>query len=172
MLGWATLQLPWAELHREIPQFKLFRVPSSIQESSCGIRPAQSQQSCLSPPNAAFIKLGTDAEAHRPRNTAIVHSVTLSTHSGVCVCTCQCPWRAAQNRGGTPLRLVLDTAAPCSSSSSHTASFPRPAAAVRAKGEEQKRELAAALRHTYTHHWPDSETRQFLCSDSSVHMVL
>lgn len=48
--------------------------------------------------------------------------------------TCQCPWRAAQNRGGTPLLLVRDTAAPCSSSSSQASSFPLPAAAVRARG--------------------------------------
>lgn len=53
--------------------------------------------------------------------------------------TCQCPWRAAQNKGGTPLLLVRDTAAPCSSSSSHTSSLPLPAAAVRARGRSQER---------------------------------
>lgn len=48
--------------------------------------------------------------------------------------TCQCPWRAAQNRGGTPLLLARDTAAPRPSSSSQASSFPLPAAAVRARG--------------------------------------
>lgn len=58
--------------------------------------------------------------------------------------TCQCPWRAAQNRGRTPLLLVRATAAPRSSNSSHTSSLPRPAAAVRAVEKQRARDPLVA----------------------------
>lgn len=59
--------------------------------------------------------------------------------------TCQCPCLTALKSGTTPRRLGCATAAPCSRSSLHTSSFPRPAAAVRAARERK------ALRETATH---------------------
>lgn len=52
--------------------------------------------------------------------------------------TCQWPCLTALKSGTTPRRLGCATAAPCSRSSRHTSSFPRPAAAVRAVGERRR----------------------------------
>lgn len=60
-----------------------------------------------------------------------------------CDSTCQCPRLTAQNRGETPRRLTCCTTAPCSSRKSHTSVFPRPAAAVKAAGEDRQRHVHA-----------------------------
>lgn len=77
-------------------------------------------------------------EEKEPRGPQVVSTVNPTpTHCSRSIQgplgTCQWPWRAAQNRGGTPLLLARDTAAPRSSSSSQISTFPLPAAAVRAR---------------------------------------
>ena len=109
--------------------------------------PAQRTPSSSSPQaqaGARPLKTGLRGAACGPQGEGrewTLPPLTVSEALGGPLRTCQCPWRAAQNRGGTPLLLVRDTAAPRSSSSSHTSSFPRPAAAVRAEASHREDSL-------------------------------